>query len=84
MIMSRVEIKIGRHTYSISSGDRFMDNGSVVQLRTQSKEKLDWGYRRDPCLSKKLYKQLCKDYKKTDVVVADNIGKVTYFNFDIN
>lgn len=77
------EIKIGRNNYVITSEDRFMDNGSVVQLRTQSKEKSSWGQRPDPCLSKKLYKELCRDYEKTHITYVDDYGKYSYFNFKI-
>ena len=75
------EIKVGRNNYTVTSQDRFMDNGSVVQLMTQSKEKLSWGYRCNPTLSKKLYKQLCKDYEKTNIEYSDDYGEVVYFGF---
>lgn len=55
-----VEVKIGRHTYDISSDDVFMDNGSCVQLVTQSKERLDWGVRPNPVLSKRAMVELAK------------------------
>lgn len=47
-----IELKIGRHTYQITSEDRFMDNGSCIQLLTQSKEKSVWRRRISPKLSK--------------------------------
>ena len=76
-----IEIKIGRHNYTITEKDRFMDNGSVVQLMTQSLEKFDWGHRASPTLSKKLWKQLYKDYEKTRIEYSDDRGKVEYFSF---
>ena len=53
-----MKIKIGRHTYEITEKDEFMDNGAIVQLLTQSKERSDWGRKPNPVLSKKLIKEL--------------------------
>lgn len=53
-----IELKIGRHTYVITELDRFTDNGSCVQLTTQSKERSHWGFRLDPVLSKRAIKEL--------------------------
>ncbi len=77
-----IEIKVGRHTYEITKKDKFMDNGAVVQLLTQSKENLTWGRRADPVLSKKLVKQLHQDYKKINVRSCD-VYSVEYFSFDV-
>ncbi len=56
-----MELKIGRHTYEITSEDIFLDNGACVQLLTQSKERSDWGRIPNPVLSKKAIKEL-KEY----------------------
>lgn len=53
-----ITLKIGRHSYDIYESDRFMDNGSIVQLLTQSKEKPDWGKRPSPVLSKRAIKEI--------------------------
>lgn len=53
-----VDLKVGRHTYSISESDQFQDNGNCVQLLTQSKETISWGFRPDPVLSKRAVKQI--------------------------
>ena len=78
-----IKIKLGRHIYTITVKDRFMDNGSVCMLQTQSQEKISWGHRPDPSVSKKLYKQLCKDHKKTHIEYSDDYGRVEYFSFDV-
>jgi dolichyl-phosphate-mannose--protein O-mannosyl transferase len=52
------ELKIGRHTYTITESDRFLDNKSCVQLMTQSKEKWDWGHQPSPVLSKRAVKDI--------------------------
>ena len=36
--MVLITIKVGRHNYQITEEDRFMDNGSIIQLLTQSKQ----------------------------------------------
>jgi hypothetical protein len=51
-------LKIKRHEYNITEKDEFMDNGSSVQLLTQSRETSTWGSRPNPILSKKAIKQL--------------------------
>jgi len=53
-----LELKIGRHTYKITEDDEFLDNHSCVQLLTQSKERISWGHRPTPCLSKKAIKEI--------------------------
>ena len=78
-----IEIKVGRHNYTITEKDRFMDNGSLVQLLTQSLEPLDWGRRGSPTLSKKLYKKLCKDHKKINVEYDGDSFRVEYFSFKV-
>ena len=55
-----IALKIGRHTYTITTADEFMDNVSCVQLLTQSMEKLDWGYRANPTLSQSAIKEIAK------------------------
>ena len=56
--METLELKIGRHTYTITNKDKFMDNGSCVQLLTQSKEPASFGFRPNPILSKRAIKKL--------------------------
>lgn len=53
-----MKIKIGRHEYDISANDVFIDNGSCVQLLSQSKEKSDWGRRPNHVLSKRAIKEI--------------------------
>ena len=77
-----IKIKIGRNNYEITRNDVFMDNGHVVQLLSQSQENLNWGIRSDPCLSKKLYKQLQKDHKKINIKHRNNNCNVHYFSFE--
>lgn len=75
--MDTTIIKIGRHEYKITDSDRFMDNGSCVQLLSQSKEKAHYGSRPSPVLSKKAVKEIEKfkriqlehDYKNKNVSV---------------
>jgi hypothetical protein len=78
-----IEIKVGRHAYTITKEDRFMDNGSIVMLLTQSQEKLSWGKRGNPCLSRKLVKQLYKDHNKTNSEFNNVYGRVERFSFDV-
>lgn len=77
-----IELKIGRHTYKITEEDRFMDNGSCVQLLTQSKEKANWMTRPAPALSKILAKRLAKLKRK---VYKHNYGSnvIVYSLVDI-
>ena len=44
-------LKIGRHTYDITSSDLFMDNGRCIQLTTQSQEINPWSGVAHPVLS---------------------------------
>jgi hypothetical protein len=53
-----ISIKIGRNTYEISDKDEFLDNKSCIQLITQSKEKLDYGTRPSPILTKRVIKEI--------------------------
>ena len=53
-----IRLKIGRATYDITDKDEFMDNGSSVQLLTQSKSSVTWGQRSNPVLSKKAIKEI--------------------------
>lgn len=53
-------LKVGRHSYEITSKDEFMDNGACVQLLTQSKEVTSWGCRPRPTLSKRAIKGISK------------------------
>jgi hypothetical protein len=53
-------LKVGRHEYKISREDLFMDNGACVQLLSQSREKVRWGKRHAPILSKRAVKEISK------------------------
>jgi len=67
-------MKIGRHEYEIIKGDKFLDNGSCVQLLTQSKETSTWGHTPNPVLSKKAVKELKKmDYEKSNFADTEDI-----------
>jgi len=55
-----MKLKIGRNEYEITCSDIFMDNGSCVQLMTQSKGRLSWGSSPSPVLSQKAIKQINK------------------------
>lgn len=74
-----IDLKIGRNTYKITESDTFMYNRSCVQLLTQSKEKISWGKKSNPVLSKMAIKQMSKferfQHKHT---FSDN---VQVFNF---
>jgi hypothetical protein len=71
-----MDLKIGRFTYNITKGDKFLDNGACVQLLTQSKERVEWGHRQNPILSKKAFKEVLAlpRYKKYPFVNAGVIG----------
>jgi hypothetical protein len=53
-----ITLKIGRHSYTITEIDIFMDNGACVQLLSQSKETPDLGRRPNPVLSKRAIKEM--------------------------
>lgn len=53
-----LDLKIGRHTYHITDKDEFMDNGSYVQLLTQSFETNIWGRPTTTVLSKRALKEI--------------------------
>jgi len=53
-----IKLKIGRNTYDITEEDQVMDNGSTVQLLTQSKEQSSWGRKPIPRLPKKAIKEI--------------------------
>lgn len=55
-----ITLKIGRHSYDITEEDQFLDNGALVQLVTQSKERSEWGNRPNPHLSKRAIKEIAK------------------------
>lgn len=71
------ELKIGRHKYTITEKDRFLDNGSCVQLLTQSKEKVSWGRRATPVLSRRAVKEIAA-YSRVSYPY-DAIVKCQYF-----
>jgi len=56
-------MKIGRHEYEIIIGDKFLDNGCVIQLITQSKEKSKFGHKPNPILSKRAVQELKNNYE---------------------
>lgn len=51
-------IKVGRHSYDITSRDRFLDNGVCIQLLTQAKQRAQWGHYVTPLLSKRAVKEV--------------------------
>lgn len=54
-----MRLKIGRNEYEITAQDVFLDNGSCIQLLTQSKEQLvKWGHRPNPKLSKRAMREI--------------------------
>lgn len=61
------ELKIGRFTYTITAEDIFLDNGSCVQLLSQSKERLSGIHRPTPVLSKAAVKVTNKYIRKQHV-----------------
>lgn len=69
-----MELKICRHKYSITPEDRFMDNGSCVQLLTQSKKRSNWGHKPNPVMPKKSAKDfLGKDLKEYKSEYEDGV-----------
>jgi hypothetical protein len=61
-----IKLKIGRHEYDITENDVFMNNGSIVMLTTQSKERPDWGIRPNPWLSKRAIKEISAYHDSPD------------------
>ena len=57
-MLKSITLKIGRHEYQITTADQFLDNGACVQLRSQSNEKICWGKRDNPTLSKRAIKEI--------------------------
>jgi len=55
-----MDLKIGRHTYTITEHDLFFDNGACVQLLSQSRESSTQGHRPTPVLSKKAVREIGK------------------------
>lgn len=76
-----INLKIGRHTYDINENDLFMDNGSCVQLKSQSKEKSSWGHQPNPVLSKKAVKEISA-YPRKDIPNRYS-SKVSTFTLDL-
>ena len=58
-----MELKIGRNIYTITEKDSFMDNGTCVQLLTQSEERSLWGRKPHSVLSKRAIKEI-SNYKR--------------------
>lgn len=52
-------IKVGRQEYSITSEDRFLDNGACIQLITQKGHFREWRYK-NIVLPKREIKRLAK------------------------
>lgn len=77
-----LELRIGRHTYVITSKDEFMSKGSFIQLMTQSKERGHWGYTSDPVLSKRAEKEIA-GFKRIEC--AHNYGDlVVIFRLELS
>lgn len=73
-----MRLKIGRHTYTITEDDKFLDNGACVQLLTQSKEKGEWGRKPIPKLSKRAAKEI-SEYERVQVYHDYDSDFVTVF-----
>ena len=80
--MKTINLKIGRNTYEISEEDEFMDNGACIQLLSQSKEKVSWGHRPTPTLSKRACKEI-SIYKRIQHK-HEWLGHVQVFNLDLS
>lgn len=77
-----MDLKIGRHTYEVTSKDVFLDNGSCVQLKTQSKEKKISNFDAyPPC--PKLSKAAIKKISKFDKIILEKNDHVEYFKLAI-
>lgn len=55
-----ITLKIKRHEYEITEKDEFLDNGSCIQLLTQSKEHDRWMQESTPKLSQKMVKEISR------------------------
>ena len=55
-----ITLKIKRHEYEITEKDEFLDNGSCIQLLTQSKEYDRWAQESTPKLSQKMVKEISR------------------------
>ena len=55
-----IDLRIGRHIYTITNKDIFFDNGACVRLMTQSKRTDEWGPNIEPTLSKAAIKKISK------------------------
>ena len=78
-----IEIKVGRHNYTITENDRFMDNGSSCMLITQKNGVVCWGTTKNTRLSKKVLEKLVSKYKKVRIENRDHYGGVEYFSLSI-
>lgn len=75
-----MQLKIGRHTYEITSKDLFLDNGACVQLLTQTLEKKGkWESKApNPHLNAKNIKQI-----ESLKVIVKTSGSLTYFKLKL-
>ena len=73
-----ITLKIGKYNYAITEKDEFMDNGSCVQLLTQSQEKGEWGHIPSPTLSKRAIKEISVFTRKQ--IPNDHGTKVQVFS----
>lgn len=88
--MSKIEMKINRFIKHIGKDDLIMDNGSIIQVPTQTGNWGVWDYA-SLQMSKKLFKQL-KDcsFIYIDKELTDKANKqyekpfLTYYRFDID
>jgi hypothetical protein len=55
-----ITLKIKRHEYKITEKDEFLDNGSCIQLLTQSNEYDRWSQESTPKLSQKMAKEITR------------------------
>lgn len=91
MTDKKIEIKIGRYIKYIDKDDLILDNGSCIQVTTQTGAWLGWGRYAYLTISKKLFKDLktCAfifvDEEKTKKA-NEPYDKpfLTYYRFDID
>ena len=91
MTDKKIEIKIGRYIKHIDKDDLILDNGSCIQVTTQTGAYLDWGRYAYLQMSKKLF----RDLKTCAFIFVDEEKTrkanepyekpfLTYYRFDID
>ena len=86
--MQTIEIKINRYIKHIDKNDLILDNGSCIQVLTQTGSRGLYGYA-PLIMSKRLFKELKNlqfifvDKEKTESTNSDKFC-LTYYRFDID